>query len=146
MYERFDLTLPKETTIRRPSAGTIVLENNRFKLSIIVKYAGFSAVVPFDFIQYYIGENPFEVHAQHVDIELKYEVRPLSLLREAGWEYYQWVDSFVSRVQAEMSGGQFLRRIGWDTVATLIHIIEGGRLTSFGSGNPPPTNQSNGEP
>jgi hypothetical protein len=146
IYDRFDLRLPRETRITRPTAGTIVLENNRIKLSVMVDYDGSDALVPFDFVQFYVGEDPFEVQAKHVGIQMEYEVKPLSLLRRGGWEYYQWVDTFATGFQTEMSAAEFFRRIGWDTVSTLIHIISNGRLMFPERENPPLNKEPEGEP
>lgn len=119
MYSRFDLVLPKGTTVSRPKPGVIQLENNRIKMCLKVDCGRFTANVPPDFLALYVGEKPDreKIESKLVQICLEYEVKPLALLHPSGWEYYRWVDSFAETLQERVDSDSFFRRINWDTLS-----------------------------
>jgi hypothetical protein len=134
MYRRFDLALPAGTKISRPSAGTLILDNNRIRLEIRAQYEGFSAVVPFDFLDLYLGVDPFSVAPRMVRVFVEYRVKAWSLTRRSGWEYYQWVDSFVERLQGHVSADAFFHNISWDALSAYFRVMQ-KRGPGRGGGN-----------
>ena len=47
-----------------------------------------------------------------------------SFLSRKGWEYFEWVDSFLSELNERFSEKRFLEKINWNTMSSAIIIAE----------------------
>jgi hypothetical protein len=63
--------------------------------------------------------NPYEIH---VDIQIT--VKSRAMLSNSGWEYYRWVDSFLERIEKEVSREAFFNRIQWESVVSLLECLK----------------------
>jgi len=121
MFSRFDLMLPVDTRISRPSPGKLKLENGRFCLDISVVFDGYSAVFPRGFAHAYLGERTTNIASYKVNVSVDFRLKLLGLVSLSGWEYYHWVDSFFDRINNNLNFEHFVNKISWDSTATLIH-------------------------
>lgn len=118
LFDRFDLTLPRETKISRDGHGTVVLKTNRFKMKMVSKIEFSSAHVPFEFFEYYMGRKFDEIETNYCSITVDINFNKIGLLSAKGWQYYRWVDSFLDELHEDISFDGFLRKIDWESVLT----------------------------
>ncbi|KOY87900.1 hypothetical protein AD998_18725 [bacterium 336/3] len=119
-FTRFDLVLPKGSTIKRPSDGILTVENNRIFLQIEIKYGGFASALPKGFEQNYLGLDIRDLDTRKLDITLRYKIKPLALFYRSKWNYHNWVDSFAERLIEYLSFGTFVHNVNWEANLTSI--------------------------
>ncbi len=127
LYDRFDLILPKESQIQRPKPYTIEIRTPRMSLSIQTDFRGFSANLPRGFATLYLGitnaEND-EFFQRFMDMTVRSKISVSfkfgALLSATGWEYYHWIDSFLSDLESDFSANQFFTNLNWESVHTII--------------------------
>jgi len=133
-FEKFDLILPKGSIVKRPEKSKIAIETKKLKILIAVRYDGYSTNLPRNFEELYLHlpheveytdegprvlYNPYEIH---VDIQIT--VKSRAMLSNSGWEYYRWVDSFLERIEKEVSREAFFNRIQWESVVSLLECLK----------------------
>ena len=133
-FEKFDLILPKGSIVKRPEKNKIAIETKKLKILIAVRYDRISTNLPRDFEEFYLHlpnmiaytdkearvlYNPLEIH---VDIQIT--VKSRAMLSSSGWEYYRWVDSFLERIEVEISREAFFNRIQWESVVSLLECLK----------------------
>jgi hypothetical protein len=123
MYRRFNLVLPKNTSISRPNPGVLHFENERLELTLTTFYEGFWTNLPKDFIGYYVGYDPDRVVNFQIKIKVDAKIKPWSLFRARGWNYFRWVDSFAEAVEEFASRESFFKRINWDALSAHLYVI-----------------------
>jgi hypothetical protein len=47
-----------------------------------------------------------------------------AVISQTGWQYFRWIDVFLSDLEAEFSFEHFLEEIGWETAKTIAVISE----------------------
>jgi hypothetical protein len=118
VYSRFDLVLPAGTTVQRARPGLLRFETNRLIIEISVDFSGTSIVVPSRLLRWYVGIEPDEVDALKVRIGVRASLKTRALFRRKGWEYYEWLDTFMGKLEQDVSLDRFLRDINWDVAET----------------------------
>jgi hypothetical protein len=123
IYERFDLVLPKESIVRRVSR--IEIETNAFLMNLVIHFDGMGAVIPTDFLEYYLSiHDPLNVTTEFaISIEVTVSFKFGALLFGLGWNYYHWIDSFLQLLDERVSEETFSRSIGWDAALTVIKSL-----------------------
>ena len=122
MYTRFDLILPKGTKIKRPDLGILELENDHVALMLYIDYQGYSANLPPDFEEAFLGVPRHSIQPLLVNVFLTTKIKTSALLRWKSWRYYQWIDSFAERLREFSQFSQFLEKIDWEATITHFHI------------------------
>lgn len=117
-FSRFDLVLPKKSDVTRKDDGGLLITSTRLILEIDVTYDKFNTVAPRGFEELYIRKGSRDISLDMVDIEISVKIKPLSLLFNKGWKYYNWIDSFVSRIDKDFSFDSFIKRIDWENALT----------------------------
>lgn len=121
LYSRFYLVLPKGSVVRRPDSRTVQIETRRMTIALQVRFEGFSAVLPRGFEKWYLGIEDWQnLQAHQVSIDVDVTLKFGALLTPLGWEYYQWVDSFLERVERDVSQDAFFDAIGWEYALTML--------------------------
>jgi len=123
-YSRFDLTLPKGARVKRTHGNGILIETNRFAVTILVDFRGFGTVIPSDYQRYILGLKPSECREYEVRVTFNVSFRFASLFLRGGWDYYRWIESFMKSFEARFSEDSHFSRIGWESVLTLIKYHE----------------------
>jgi len=125
LYERFDLVLPKESTIKRPKAHKIEINTKKLKMFITVRFEGFCTVLPCDFLEYYLGiKNHFDITEYKLDIDIEVKMKIKFIFSKIGWEYYQWIDSFLEEIEKDISQRKFFEVINWESTLTTLKCLE----------------------
>ncbi len=127
MYERFELTLPKNSLVRRTSPQTIEIETKRLRMTLTVEFAGFGTYVPFEFIEYVLSEDPQTVRASKVGVEVTVRFSTLHMLTRSGWQYWNWVDSFLESLDQRISRERYFSSIQWESARTIISTLSKGK-------------------
>lgn len=118
VYERFNLILPKGTSITRPHPGVIHLEHRHFAMSITCSFGCFSLNLPRYFEALYIGSDYRKVDPRQLDISISAQLKSSFLTLLSGWVYYQWIDSFMEYLKEKVSFDSFLEQIDWQSTST----------------------------
>jgi hypothetical protein len=129
MYKRFELLLPKETKISKIPSG-FKLETNRIEISAEVIFENFNASIERSFILNYMNSDPSKSKAFKLNIKISGRVKPLSLLSNKGWTYYQWLDTFLEKIEKNFSFKDFLDTINWPQLSAAIHIENNQKRTA----------------
>jgi len=58
-----------------------------------------------------------------INIDVKVLFKFGALLSRTGWEYYQWVDSFLNKLDKNISQSTFFESIGWNSALTVIKCL-----------------------
>lgn len=120
VYERFNLILPKGTSITRPQPGVIHLEHRHFSMTMKCSFGCYSLNLPRYFEALYIGSDSKKLDPRQLDISISAQLKSSSLTLLSGWVYYQWIDSFMEYLKEKVSFDSFLERIDWQSTSTRI--------------------------
>jgi hypothetical protein len=89
------------------------------------EFPGNKSILPHEFMRLIVGiKNPLDVEAYTVLFSIKVLIKVRSLLTRSGWDYYQWVDSFLESFRESVSQEDYFKRINWDSALTILNIIE----------------------
>lgn len=128
-FSRFDLVLPIGSKVSRIRHGELAIHAPKFTLTIRVDFDGFGANLPTGFSKLYLGErNSLAVSTYQIDLSIKVEFKSFSLLSRTGWQYHQWLDSFLQAIEKGFSANAFFNKIDWESAVTTARVIEQARL------------------
>ena len=65
-----------------------------------------------------------------IKIDIQVEVKWYALLSSSGWDYYKWVDAFLSQVESSISEKAFFDDIHWNSALTVLHCQERAKQES----------------
>ena len=124
IYNRFDLTLPVNSRVKRLSKNSLEVETSRFRLVSTVNFNAINTFIPFKFHKYILGVDiPLDTRDFKVEITIDVRFKFGALLSLAGWDYYRWVDSFLERFRDSFSKEAFFESIGWEQALTVLDCI-----------------------
>ncbi|MDP2769099.1 MAG: hypothetical protein Q8O81_04600 [Giesbergeria sp.] len=124
MFSRFDLVLPEKATVTRLDKGLVSIDAPKFRMTLRVDFQGYGSVLPTDFYELYLGESSMDVRAYKVEASVTIEFKRFALLTRSGWEYHRWLDSFLDKLEEDISHETFLERIGWEAAITTARVVE----------------------
>lgn len=128
-FSRFDLVLPKKTKVIRKPNGVLQIKSPRLVLEFNIDYGVFGTTLPRGFAFNYLGCNSSKLDVKKIDLQLKVSIRPLALLFNKGWNYYNWIDSFANEFKSNYSFDTFVDKIEWES--TLTRIIATNQRQKF---------------
>lgn len=123
-YDRFELTLPKGSSLTRIGEGAIAIKTSRFSLRLSAVFMGTNTVLPSGFGQRYLGLVQVPHRVFEIGIKAEVTFAAASYLSATGWEYHRWIDSFLEKLEDRVSTERFFRKINWDSALTLIEAME----------------------
>jgi len=125
IYEKFDMRLYKNSKIFRDLDGSICIRTKQIDFIFSVDFHGFTTNIPVDFIKYYLKKRGIlDIRTYSAQIAFKVKVRPWYLITGSNAVYYDWIDSFINDIQTNTSFSSFLNKIGWDSIPTLLAVID----------------------
>ncbi len=125
IYDRFDLVLPTRSAVRRPEDNKVEIETKKLKMTISIRFEGFTTVLPRGFERYYLGIRNWQDNAEYkLRIDIQVLMKLGALFSRAGWEYYYWVDSFLDKIEDRVSEDAFFKRLDWESVLTLLQCLK----------------------
>lgn len=125
IYRRFELNIPKGSTVFRENNNTIVVDTKLFTLRCKVVFDGFSTVVEQDFYRHYLHKiyHPgFHDWKYFIEIDVKYKFT--SLLKFWDWKYYNWLDEYILKLSNYCDINVFYKNIGWEKAKTILRILK----------------------
>ena len=123
-YSRFDLTLPKGSTVQRKGPGSLIINSKMISLELSVKIGPDYNPVDPSFANYYLGKrNDASVTEMLVRYEINAHIRRGLGFRIDSWRYYSWLESFIESVRRDFDREEFLRRISWESSEVLLRVI-----------------------
>lgn len=128
MYEKFELTLPQKSKIERINEKIIRIDTQRFILDIKTVFEGYNTVLPTGFLQFHLQNinsgiyRDFMVYKINIVIKVKFKFGRIFL--PLGWEYYQWLDTFLNYLEECVSKNEFFDKIGWEKAYTLMKYLD----------------------
>lgn len=124
-YSRFELVLPKCTTISR-NGDKIVINDPLFSLTIKCSYDECNALTPMNFKKEYlrIDENDSNIKSfsMSVYVDVKFKVVKC-LISSKKIKDYAWIDYFLNELDQMISEDYYYNKIGWGTAETVIRCI-----------------------
>ncbi len=133
-FEKFDLILPKGSVVNRPAKNRIAIETKKLKILFAVQCNNVITLLPRNFEEYYLHLLNGLVHTENgsqvlykpieIQVDIQITIKLRAMLSTNGWEYYRWVDSFLERIENEISREAFFDRIQWESVVSLLECLK----------------------
>ena len=121
---------------------TFEITTQKFTLRVSILYLGADELLPTDFEKYYLRlqeyyqrSNPFMVKEKVIKIEVKVFLKNSIFFSTTELRYYEWLDSYLDKLEEEFSSSYFFKKIGWDSVSTLKDCLNRGREHFNGVGS-----------
>jgi hypothetical protein len=141
-FSHFHLILPTKTKVSRTDEKSCEITTQKFTLSFAILYSGADELLPADFEKYYLRlpeynqrSNPSMVKGKAIEIEVKVFFKNSIFFSRTGLQYYEWLDSYLDKLEEEFSTSYFFKKIGWDSVSTLMDCLSRGGEHFNGSGS-----------
>ena len=132
-FSHFHLILPTKAKVSRIDEKTCEITTQKFTLSVAILYSGADELLPADFEKYYLRlqeyyqrSNPSMVKEKAIEIEVKVFFKNSIFFSRTGLQYYEWLDSYLDKLEEEFSSSYFFKKIGWDSVSTLMDCLNRG--------------------
>jgi hypothetical protein len=129
-FRHFHLILPTKAKVSRTDEKTCEITTQKFTLRVAILYSGADELLPADFEKYYLRlqeyyqrSNPSMVKEKAIEIEVKVFFKNSIFLSRTGLQYYEWLDSYLDKLEEEFSRPYFFKKIGWDSVSTLMDCL-----------------------
>ena len=129
-FRHFHLILPTKTKVSRTGENSCEITTKMFTLRVSILYLGADELLPADFEKYYLRlqeyyqrSNPPMVKEKAIQIEVKVFFRNSIFFSTTGIQYYEWLDSYLDKLEEEFSSSYFFKKIGWDSVSTLMDCL-----------------------
>lgn len=141
-FSHFHLILPTKAKVSRTDEKTCEITTQKFTLSVAILYSGADELLPADFEKYYLRlqeyyqrSNPSMVKEKAIEIEVKVFFKNSIFFSRTGLQYYEWLDSYLDKLEEEFSTSYFFKKIGWDSVSTLMDCLSRGGEHFNGGGS-----------
>lgn len=123
-YSRFELILPKGTTVSRKE-NKIFIESPLFVLTIKCLFTGSNTITPTNFKKLYLktieNENDIKAFSMYVDVDVQFKSR--CLFSSDITKKCAWIDAFLDNLDKMISEERFYEKIGWRTAETVIRCV-----------------------
>ncbi len=130
-FIHFHLILPTKAKVSRIDEKTFEITTQKFTLRVSILYSGADELLPTDFEKYYLRlqeyyqrSNPSMVKEKAIEIEVKVFFKNSIFFSTTGLQYYEWLDSYLDKLEEEFSSSYFFNKIGWDSVSTLMDCLD----------------------
>ena len=118
LFDLFELILPKGSKVRRMGKNGLRIDTSRFGLLLQAEFDRSSTNFPSEFEELYLGKRFMEVHPLLVRLRVQVDFKWWSIVTRTGWDYYEWLDSFLEKLESNFSFDHFIESSGWPTAHT----------------------------
>jgi hypothetical protein len=132
-FRHFHLILPTKAKVSRTGENNCEITTKKFTLSVSILYLGADELLPADFEKYYLRlqeyyqrSNPSMLKEKAIQIQVKVFFKNSIFFSTTGIQYYEWLDSYLDKLEEEFSRPYFFKKIGWDSVSTLMDCLNMG--------------------
>lgn len=123
LFQRLDFILPIRSEISKDENNYFSIKTKKVIFKFKSRYESYGTNLPIGFLKYYLGINDpkqYSVHQVYVDFDIKY--RFSSFLFSNAWKYYQWIDSFLEKVENQIGLTNYFDKIGWEKAYVILKI------------------------
>lgn len=118
LFDLFELILPKGSKVSRMGKNGLRIDTSRFGLLLQAEFDRSSTNFPSEFEELYLGRKFTEVHPFLVRLRVQVDFKWWSIVTRTGWDYYEWLDSFLEKLENHFSFDHFIESSGWPTAHT----------------------------
>jgi len=123
LFKDFDLVLPKKSTVKKDN-NSFTIETPRFNLTFKIVYGGFGSVLPSGYVNDYLGFDSYtDQMTNQINLEVEIDYKWTSFFFNTGWNYYEWLDLFLEKIESEFSKNHYFKTIQWDTIYAQSKVI-----------------------
>ncbi|MBD7966646.1 hypothetical protein [Paenibacillus gallinarum] len=122
-FVKFDLILPVKSSIQAIDSNTIMIKTAKLSMVIKVKFSGMNTYIPPLFVSQYLKQKSNDVKAYQVDVNINVKINYKGFFSLKGWEYFEWVDSFLDYIEEKMSRKTFFESIDWSSLQAQIIVF-----------------------
>ena len=125
VYERFELLLPKGTSLSKDKKNnTLIIKNRNYSICFKHGFSGFSSSTPRGFEKYYLNKGFDEINHYSFTPKLKIKLNPFFFLFFSNWKNMNWIDIICEEFSNYFSFDKFIEKIGYEYALTNIIINE----------------------
>lgn len=118
LFDLFELILPKGSKLSRMEKNGLRIDTSRFGLLLQAEFDRSSTNFPSKFEELYLGKKFTDVHPFLVRLKIQVDFKWWSIGTRTGWDYYEWLDSFLEKLESHFSFDHFIDSSGWHTAHT----------------------------
>ena len=118
VYERFELRLPKGTTLYKDKNNALVIKNRNYSICFKHGFNGYGAVLPTRFAHLYLNKDFQDTSVFSLDPELKIKLNPFFFLFSSNWKSMNWIDIICEEFSDYFSFDRFIEKIGYENALT----------------------------
>ncbi|MCL2597709.1 MAG: hypothetical protein FWD66_08670 [Paludibacter sp.] len=120
-YSFFDLSLPKNSKLKRNIDNSISIITKRFTITLKTVVSGTNTYIPWEFTKFYLGLEYENIRSFVVSFEINIIFKSMALFKAIGWHYYNWLDSFVKELEKDFEQEYYLNeKINWTRTYAII--------------------------
>ncbi|KGA82066.1 hypothetical protein KQ41_12790 [Lysinibacillus fusiformis] len=124
-YKNFELELPENSKLVREKDGSITIKNKRFMLNFKVDFKGVnSSSIPYEYLKIFHKLNITDYKQFQIDINTKIKFNYSTFISNKGWEYYNWLDSLIKRIEDNFCPIKFREEINWTSNQLILKYLE----------------------
>lgn len=123
-FDHFELVLPSKSKVARLPGSGLSIQTSRFHLTVRPEFIGASTIFPNRFEELYLDRKFDDLDLYGVSLRVKVEFKWWSLLTNSGWDYYEWLDSFLDELAATFDFENFLSKINWEAAASVATVLQ----------------------
>lgn len=124
MFEKFEITLPKKSSLHIKDKDKLIIKTPRFEMEIKTIFEGDGGYDSHsEILKYYFGiKKTKKVIGYNIKFEVIVKFKALPLFTKRGWLYYNWIDSLLDWLNEEISFESFSESINWKTISTIMQV------------------------
>lgn len=116
IFKEFDFVLPKGSSVSR-KGNKMLLNTKRFVIEFEIIYDGFGNVLPRGFEKLYLGYMSYEEFStKEIKVNINVRFKFKSLFSRNGWDYYEWIELFLEKIERNFSEDYFFKTINWNEI------------------------------
>ena len=83
-------------------------------------------MLPEGFEKYYlrIADPLKDITPYIVKVDIQVSMKLGALLSATGWQYYHWIDSFLDKIEKDLSEDDFFKILNWESAFTILQCLK----------------------
>jgi len=143
LYSKFELKVPKDSELIREKDESITIKNKLFTLNFKVDFTGIpSAEIPSDYLKTFHQLGANEYNQYDIDITIKIKFNKSTFISNKGWEYYNWLDSLINKIEEDFCPIKFKEEINWKSNQLILDYLQNQMKHSLNSTKPIKNNKT----
>jgi hypothetical protein len=130
LYARFELVLPKGSSVKRLARDRVEIDTPRFRLELQAEFDGTNTNVPSSYVTTFLGlgdawsdKDGVRLTAFRVRVTVVFSPKAWRVLSPVGWEYYRWIDDWLTRLAEQLDQEAYFERISFEQAMTVVRLL-----------------------